>query len=475
MWDELLAEVSSHTASSKLKPKNILILGEEGAGKTSLVQRLQGRKHVHTEDRPQGTGLEYMYLDVKDDESEDIVERMGCYILNGNTECATLMQLLLTNEGVRDTLIMLVVDLSRPWTIMDSLEKWSHTVSGQLANLDTELLDSLKAERRRVYQNYKEYTAAAATDGKPKEKEHEEENVVLDLEEGTYTSNLGVPVIVVVAKSDSVEQLSNDLDYHQEHLDFIQLHIRRFCLEHGASLVYMGKGSKNRNALYRTIVNAAYDMPLNFAANIEDNNAVFVPSGWDNTTKISVLTDSFQSISADDIYLDVIKDNSTSATAPSRVVEAENEQDFLKKQQPLLQDQGNRAGDGDDAKDPAATRVPSGGKTAALKSDPKSALSKKTLSSSSSGERTARTSTRTTSTSSGASGSGGGSSAGTRTTRTRSTAGATATPGGKPGADGQNAEVLKNFFNSLLAKKGGAAGDKKAGATPAAGGGGEEK
>lgn len=45
-----------------------------------------------------------------------------------------------------------------------------------------------------------------------------------------------------------------------------------------------------------------------------------------------------------------------------------------------------------------------------------------------------------------------------------------APPGGKPGADGQNAEVLKNFFNSLLAKKGGAAAGDKKGTPPAAGG-----
>lgn len=221
MWDELLAEVSSHTASSKLKPKNILILGEEGAGKTSLVcwdlysmwhrmdfdcdklffanaceivhYKYQVKLHVasspwwrvcmnstgataaraetcsHRRQTPghwigiyvsgcKGWRIRgyrrkviicctldffisfYIVFSISDyDHSlltvrkhglqrfdckrRNICCRMGCYILNGNTECATLMQLLLTNEAVRDTLIMLVVDLSRPWTIMDSLEK----------------------------------------------------------------------------------------------------------------------------------------------------------------------------------------------------------------------------------------------------------------------------------------------------------------------------------------------------------------
>ncbi len=42
--------------------------GDEGAGKSSLIARLQGRKHAN-EEFAQGTGLEYSYMDVKDEDS----------------------------------------------------------------------------------------------------------------------------------------------------------------------------------------------------------------------------------------------------------------------------------------------------------------------------------------------------------------------------------------------------------------------
>ena len=53
-----------------------------------------------------------------------------------------------------------------------------------------------------------------------------EEEVVLDLDEGVLETNYGIPMIVVATKSDAIESLMQDQDYKQEHLDFIQLHIR---------------------------------------------------------------------------------------------------------------------------------------------------------------------------------------------------------------------------------------------------------
>ena len=102
-------------------------------------------------------------------------------------------------------------------------------------------------------------------------------------------------------------------------------------------MVYLGKAGKNKEPLYRSLLSAAYEKPLNVANNISDNDAIFVPSGWDNPNKINVLTDSFQNIKVDDAYADQIKDQSSSFGGNTAAnVEAEDVQEFLKKQQPLL-------------------------------------------------------------------------------------------------------------------------------------------
>ena len=75
-------------------------------------------------------------------------------------------------------------------------------------------------------------------------------------------TNFGIPVVVVATKSDAQAKLEQDLGYRQEKLDFVQLHLRQFCLRHGASLVYTGPHGKNKDVLYQAIVNAAYGQPL---------------------------------------------------------------------------------------------------------------------------------------------------------------------------------------------------------------------
>jgi dynein light intermediate chain 1 len=421
-WASLL-EDASQTANAQNGAKNILILGDEGVGKTTLVSKLQGRKGV-AEDRPLGTGMEYTYFDVKDEESEDVSERMGCFVLNGTADASYMLQLVMTPELISDALVMMVVDLSRPWLIMDSLEKWSNAIGEHLEPfISSDKMEALKAKRVKAFQTFVE-TLQEGIDGK-KEGAAEEE-VVLDLDEGVLETNYGIPMIVVATKSDAIESLMQDQDYKQEHLDFIQLHIRRFCLKHGAALVYLGKAGKNKEPLYRSLLSAAYEKPLNVANNISDNDAIFVPSGWDNPNKINVLTDSFQNIKVDDAYADQIKDQSSSFGGNTAAnVEAEDVQEFLKKQQPLL---GAKI---KEAPEPAKP-------TPATTANP----------------------VRPRVTSAG----GAGAKPSARPAARAATPGKTpskagAKPGGK--GDGQNQDVLADFFNSLLQKKGGAGGSTK--------------
>ena len=43
--------------------------------------------------------------------------------------------------------------------------------------------------------------------------------------------NIGIPIIVCVTKVDCINQLEKDFDFKEEHWDFIQMHLRRFCLQ----------------------------------------------------------------------------------------------------------------------------------------------------------------------------------------------------------------------------------------------------
>lgn len=81
---------ASHTITIPLSDNHQLInvipwlpLGDEGSGKSSFIARLQGRRY-NPEDQLLGTGLEYTYLDVRDEESEGTLAKNGVRTIQPN-------------------------------------------------------------------------------------------------------------------------------------------------------------------------------------------------------------------------------------------------------------------------------------------------------------------------------------------------------------------------------------------------------
>jgi dynein light intermediate chain 1 len=381
-----------------------------------------------------------------------------------------MLQAVVSKEALADTLVMIVVDLSRPWTIPDSLARWSSVLSDHIDSLDAgELLDELRKQAVHNFQTYSEEEPESSKEG-------EDTKVVLDLDEGTLTTNLGVPIIVVGTKDDSAEQLQEERDYRQEHFDFIQLHIREFCLKHGAGLIYTGRAQKTAPTFYRYIMHVAYGFPCSDKACIAESSGLFVPSGWDNPTKISVLEQSFTTVSRDKNYNEVVQSLEVPTSAGSaRTVVADNEQEFLARQreQVIKSDpnasSGSTPGGGGGRSLTAPRRAspnPATTPTQRSGSGPRPArqrdplrLAEATEIGGGSGGRQPRPRTE----------SAGRRAAGDRGSRSPPAPGGGGTPTGPPGAgaNGQNTDVLAKFFNSLLGSQPGAAGTPPAGSTTA--------
>ena len=62
---EILGEVQTQGTTKLPSNKCVLVLGDNASGKTSLVAKLQG-----VEDPKKGSGLEYAYIDVRDEYRE---------------------------------------------------------------------------------------------------------------------------------------------------------------------------------------------------------------------------------------------------------------------------------------------------------------------------------------------------------------------------------------------------------------------
>lgn len=338
LWISILSEVRQKATSKLPSNKSLLVLGDIGCGKTTVIAKLQG-----VEDPKKGSGLEYAYIDVRDEYRDDHT-RLGAWILDGDQSLSFLLKYALNEETYPDVTIMFVVSMTTPWNILDQLQSWAVILQDHIDKLKISSHD-LEEYRNKCIRRWNEYVEHGDdTDMdvalKRSSRNLEEEQEVLEIGEGILTRNLGLDVIVVVTKTDYMVTLEKDHDYRDEHFDFIQQWIRRFCLQYGAALFYTSaKEDKNCDLLYKYLTHRIYGFPFQAPALIVEKDAVFIPSGWDNMKKISILFENLMSMKPDDYYRNVISPPVAARKTVVREVEvhAEDEQSFLQRQYDLLQ------------------------------------------------------------------------------------------------------------------------------------------
>ncbi|KAM9493436.1 cytoplasmic dynein 1 light intermediate chain 1 isoform 2-T2 [Clarias gariepinus] len=336
LWSSILSEVSTRSRSKLPSGKNVLVLGEVASGKTTLVAKLQG-----VEEYMKGRGLEYLYFNVHDEDVDDHT-RCNAWVLDGDLYHKGLQKFAMCVENLADSLALLVVDLSRPWLALDSLHKWTSVLRDYLDKLRVppETMRELELGLVKQFQEYVEPGSSVEGASQRRSAESEEESVVLPLGENTLTHNLGIPLVVVCTKCDAISTLEKEHDYRDEHFDFIQSHIRRFCLQYGAALLYTSiKENKNIDLIYKYLIHRLYGFPFHFPAQVVEKDSVFIPSGWDNEKKISILHENLQSVKAEDNFEDVIVKPPVRKFVHEKEVQAEDDQVFLVKLQTLISKQ----------------------------------------------------------------------------------------------------------------------------------------
>uniref|UniRef100_A0A6Q2XUZ0 Dynein light intermediate chain n=1 Tax=Esox lucius TaxID=8010 RepID=A0A6Q2XUZ0_ESOLU len=339
LWSSILSEVSTRSRSKLPSGKNALILGDTGTGKTTLIAKLQG-----VEEYVKGRGLEYLYFNVHDDDIDDHA-MCNAWILDGDLYHKGLQKFAVCGENLADTMALLVVDMSRPWLVLDSLQKWASVLREHIDKLRVNP-ETLRDLEQRLVRQFQEYTepggdhSASPQRRNPVAGDAEEECVVLPLGDNTLTHNLGVPVMVVCTKCDTFGSLEKDHDYREEHFDFIQSHIRHFCLQYGAALLYTStKENKNIDLLYKYLVHRLYGFPFDLSAQVVEKDSVFIPSGWDNEKKVAILYENFQSLKKEDKFEEVIIQPPVRKVVHEKELGAEDDQVFLLKFQTLLSKQ----------------------------------------------------------------------------------------------------------------------------------------
>ncbi|XP_064466498.1 cytoplasmic dynein 1 light intermediate chain 2-like isoform X2 [Ornithodoros turicata] len=341
IWSSILKQVQASLPNKLTPHKLLLVLGDNESGKTTLIAKLQGN-----DDPKKGSGLEYHYLFVRDEYRDDHT-RLGVWVLDGDPWHRNLLKYALNEETLEDTTVVLTGAMTQPWNLMESLNNWASVLEEHLARLKTPhaLMERLRARALHRYQDYiepgDEIEGVAAPLRRTSVSDDDPSSGAIPLGEDTMTHNLGLDVVVVITKTDYMGTLEKNYDFKDEHFDFIQQAVRKFCLRYGAALFYTSvKEDKNCDLLYKYLVHRIYGFPFKTPALVVEKDAVFVPSGWDNDKKIAILYENITSASPDDPYSEVItKPMIRKPLQREPEVSSEEDQVFLGKLQGLLNQQ----------------------------------------------------------------------------------------------------------------------------------------
>uniref|UniRef100_A0A182WHA7 Dynein light intermediate chain n=1 Tax=Anopheles minimus TaxID=112268 RepID=A0A182WHA7_9DIPT len=335
-WTSILSEVLQQRDTKLPSNKSLLVLGANGSGKTSLVEKLRGVRVPQN-----GSGLEYTYINVQNDEQDDVT-RLSVWILEDDPAYNNLLKFALNEESFSHTLVLLTVSMSTPWNWMDQLQYWTKILTDHVAGLKITAEEKEQCQTRltAAWQNYCETTDGCYPGSSIKRIDDLGGELALPLPKDVLKNNLGLDIIVVVTKTDYMSTLEQNFDFRYEHFCFMQQCIRRFCLLYGATIFYTSvKDDKNCDLLFQYIKHRIFGLPFGISPIFLQKDAVLIPAGWDNMNKIDILNENLHSWNTHDNYNDIITQPAWWKTALDREIEihAEDEQTFLQ-QQMLQQD-----------------------------------------------------------------------------------------------------------------------------------------
>lgn len=136
MWQEILREAMT---KKDLEDANIFVFGDQLSGKKALLRVInkdlvtrdeENKKLLNLDElAPKYGMINYTYLNVTKLSEKDMesIGKMGVWIVSDSLDKETF-QSLIKPEYLIKCICLIVVDLSRPWTIKESIMKWTNFI-----------------------------------------------------------------------------------------------------------------------------------------------------------------------------------------------------------------------------------------------------------------------------------------------------------------------------------------------------------
>ncbi|KAJ5575954.1 hypothetical protein N7535_002880 [Penicillium sp. DV-2018c] len=303
IWSSLLDTVAN---GKRLPEKNLLVLGGTPESQREFLDTFSADTSADpslANDKRKGKGktppianqfaLGYTYRDVLDADKEDTLARVSAYLLSEpSPSFAPLLKPLLTPKSVPETLVVILMDWSDPWTWVRRLREWTRLLRSVLVSLDDEtklVMEETMTEwrdRKRGVDSSSGTTGGISASSGP---------VTIPLGPGEWDEGLGIPMCVVCQGADKIEKLEKDHGWHEEQFDFILQFLRTILLKHGASLIYTTPFLANslQGLIHSSLGIHSLLKRESLKHNVIDRDKILVPANWDSWGKIRIIREGF--------------------------------------------------------------------------------------------------------------------------------------------------------------------------------------
>lgn len=230
LWKKILSDVAKREMQ---KDTTLLLLGDIGSGKRSLVKELNN-KHVYGHNKSiqvdkmgsDFSALDYSFLFVKDlsdrenleqpIQVEDNTPKLDVWTMH-DCENASLLETVVNPAEMESLCAAIVLDLNRPWDLMDQLRKWLKVLQETIFKLMPEMppgvYERMKTKVEHQWKTFEEpqlddqgnlikklrVEKQAANSSDDSEGQDEvDARLEMDLPDSCLKVNLGIPIVVVV-------------------------------------------------------------------------------------------------------------------------------------------------------------------------------------------------------------------------------------------------------------------------------------
>merc|ERR1719174_2053982 len=332
LWQAMLRRCSRKSSEPE---SHLIVLGGAHDGKHSLFKQIAMKLENDEEANSIfGPAISYSYCDVMDlkkyhKEPIDFPAKVNTWIM-ANEKQSELLKLCIKAQNLKNTVLVLNVNLSKPYTALPVLEKWMCVVEKLVVEETCKLsVDEQDALKSRVHKLCQTALAENEIAEEGDTKNAAAAAAATSLGDGMLTTNLGIPIIVVGTQSD---QLKLDDD----HANYFQLSLRKFCQKYGAGLVFTSSTREiNCGLLQHYLLRLMYPHLLKRPLpkpKLFEKAALFIPGGWDSNDHISLLRSDKASFSFDQTFSSVLKAPATTnkqKKGKERIKLAQDNQAFL--------------------------------------------------------------------------------------------------------------------------------------------------